>query len=164
MKKSDNKKDSDFEDDSGDQSPWVVVAETQNRTEAEFAVNGLQSYDIPAVLDASPGVLGTAGLPLQSIYKNKAETFKVKVPAEYEEEASDLVNMFLSEGGTEDFDEDVDDDDDDDEEYDEDDFEDDYSDNGYRDKKGKYEEEDDDYEDDDYDDDGYGDEEEDDRY
>ncbi|NMC42667.1 MAG: hypothetical protein GYA46_02000, partial [candidate division Zixibacteria bacterium] len=29
---------------------WVVVGETESRTLAEFAVDGLKSYEIPAVL------------------------------------------------------------------------------------------------------------------
>ncbi|MFH1701669.1 MAG: hypothetical protein ABIE07_13910 [Candidatus Zixiibacteriota bacterium] len=74
---------------------WVVVAEAPDRMTAEFAVNGLKSYDIPAVLDTKPGVFGSAGLPLRSLYSGKVEMFKIMVPGEYEAEASELVKIFL---------------------------------------------------------------------
>ncbi|MCK5124947.1 MAG: hypothetical protein KAR42_01720 [candidate division Zixibacteria bacterium] len=82
-------------EDVNQKSVWVVIAECTQRMEAEFAVNGLKSYEIPVVLDASPGVLGTAGLPLTYMYSGKSETFKIKVPAEYEEEAREAVKVFI---------------------------------------------------------------------
>lgn len=84
----------------GGRARWIVVAEVTNRTMAEFAVNGLKSYDIPAVLDAGAGFLGTAGLELRSIYTGKLDTFKVKVPEEYEEEAAEVVKLFLGDKGS----------------------------------------------------------------
>lgn len=79
---------------------WVVVGEAETRTLAEFAVDGLKSYEIPAVLDASPGVLGTAGLPMRSIRDGHLhlDTFKIMVPEEFAEEAAGLVTMFLGGG------------------------------------------------------------------
>ncbi|MEE9441568.1 MAG: hypothetical protein V3V99_02735 [candidate division Zixibacteria bacterium] len=79
----------------GQRTHWVVVAEAPDRTTAEFAVNGLKSYDIPAVLDTKPGVLGSAGLKLRSFYTGKIETFKIMVPGEHETEALELVKMFI---------------------------------------------------------------------
>ncbi len=78
---------------------WVAIAETANRTIAEFAVNGLKSYDIPAVIDAKPGFLGTAGLQLRSMRTGKVDMFRIMVPAEFKEEAADIVKIFL--GGDE---------------------------------------------------------------
>ena len=75
---------------------WVVAAEAVNRTMAEFAVNGLKSYDIPAVLDSRPGVFGSAGLPLRSLTDGRLETFRIMVPAEFEEEAREVVKLFLA--------------------------------------------------------------------
>ena len=103
----------------GERALWRPVAESDNRTEAEFAVNGLKSYDIPAVLDASPGVLGTAGLKMRSIYSGRVTTFRVLVPADFEEEAKEIVKIFIRTPGVvdvEDLDdvEDIDDIDDDD--------------------------------------------------
>lgn len=111
MSTPDEKHDPDYESGAGKQSQWVVVGESISRTEAEFAVNGLRSYEIPAVLDASPGVFGTAGLALQSIYSGKVDTFKIKVPAEFEEEATGIVEMFLSKGDSnpEEYEDDADD-------------------------------------------------------
>lgn len=79
----------------GVRSSWVVIAEVENRTLGEFAVNGLKSYDIPAVLDLRPGYLGTAGLQLRSMRTGKLETFKVMVPPEYQEEAAEVVKLFV---------------------------------------------------------------------
>ena len=62
------------------------------------AIDGLKSYDIPAVLDSRPGVLGTAGLPMRSISDGHLETFKIMVPEESAEEAAGLVTMFLGGG------------------------------------------------------------------
>lgn len=80
-------------------SNWVAVGEAPNRTVAEFAVNGLKSYDIPAIIDSRPGFLGTAGMQLRSLRTGKVDMFRIMVPAEYEEEAKDVVKMFL--GGDE---------------------------------------------------------------
>jgi hypothetical protein len=82
-------------DDVGVRSKWVIIAEEANRTIAEFAVNGLRSYDIPAVLDARPGFLGTAGLTLRSLRTGKVDTFKIMVPPEFKEEAEEVVKIFL---------------------------------------------------------------------
>lgn len=78
---------------------WVVVGETENRTLAEFAVNGLKSCDIPAVLDARPGFLGTAGLTMRSLSDGKVAAFRILVPAQSAEEASLMIKVFLGESG-----------------------------------------------------------------
>lgn len=85
----------DQSEDFGQRIHWVVIGEAPDRTTAEFAVNGLKSYGIPAVMDSKPGVLGSAGLKLRSFYSGKLETFKIMVPGEHEKEALELVKMFL---------------------------------------------------------------------
>jgi hypothetical protein len=82
-------------DDVEIRSDWVVIGEAENRTIAEFAVNGLRSYDIPAVLDSRPGFLGSAGLALRSMRTGKIEMFKILVPREYQDEATEMVKIFL---------------------------------------------------------------------
>jgi hypothetical protein len=82
----------------GIRANWKVIAEVDNRTLAEFAMNGLQSYEIPAVLDARPGFLGTAGLKMRSIRTGKMDTFRILVPPEFEEEAAELIKLFLGGG------------------------------------------------------------------
>ncbi len=77
---------------------WVAVGEAPNRTIAEFAVNGLKSYDIPAIIDSRPGFLGTAGMRLRSLRTGKVDMFRILVPAEYEEEAKEVVKIFLGDG------------------------------------------------------------------
>ncbi len=79
-------------------SNWVEIGEAPNRTIAEFAVNGLKSYDIPAIIDSRPGFLGTAGMQLRSLRTGKVDMFRILVPAEYEEEAKEVVKMFLGGG------------------------------------------------------------------
>jgi len=88
--------DLDLPDDSEISSDWVIAAETVNRTMAEFAINGLKSYEIPAVLDGRPGVFGSAGLPLRSLTDGRLETFRIMVPAEFEAEAREVVKLFLA--------------------------------------------------------------------
>jgi hypothetical protein len=77
-------------------STWVAIAEVDNRTLAEFAVNGLKSYDIPAVLDSRAGFLGAAGMQLRSFHSGKTDMFRILVPPDREEEASEVVKIFLS--------------------------------------------------------------------
>jgi hypothetical protein len=95
MEKFENNDNDRFDEELGFRSQWVIIAEAENRTVAEFAVNGLRSYDIPAVLDARPGVLGTAGLSMRSLRTGKLETFKIMVPSEHKEEAAEVVKIFL---------------------------------------------------------------------
>jgi hypothetical protein len=78
----------------GVRSNWIVIAEFDTRLEAEFAVNGLRSYEIPAILDARPGVLGDAGLAMFSIYSGGRTKFRVLVPATHQDEAADVVKVF----------------------------------------------------------------------
>jgi hypothetical protein len=78
----------------GIRSNWIVIAEFDTRIEADFAVNGLRSYDIPAILDARPGVLGDAGLAMFSLSTGKRTKFRVLVPGTYQEEASEIVQLF----------------------------------------------------------------------
>ena len=79
----------------GQRVHWVIVGEATNGIEAEFAINGLKSYDIPAKLDNRPGVLGSAGLAMRSIFTGQLDKFKILVPGEFEVEARELVKMFL---------------------------------------------------------------------
>jgi hypothetical protein len=87
--------DNELPDDVGIRADWVEIAETASRTIAEFAVNGLKSYDIPAVIDAKAGFLGAAGLQLRSMRTGKLDMFRILVPAEYREEATEVVKIFL---------------------------------------------------------------------
>ena len=67
-----------------------------------FNVNALwRDYgDQYLMIDARPGVLGSAGLVMRSLSTGKPELFRILVPPEYEEEASEIVKIFL--GGNED--------------------------------------------------------------
>lgn len=91
-------KNSEPGDDVGVRTHWVEVGQAASRTIAEFAVNGLKSYEIPAVLDARPGVLGSAGLPMRSWSTGDLEAFRILVPQEYEEEAVEIIKTFLGGG------------------------------------------------------------------
>jgi len=88
----------DLPEEVGIRSHWVVIGETESRTVAEFAVNGLKSYDIPAVLDSRSGVLGSAGLRLRSLRTGKLDTFRILVPPEFEEEGSEVIKIFIGGG------------------------------------------------------------------
>lgn len=86
--------------DVGKRSQWEIVAEVDNRTLAEFAINGLKSYEIPAVIDSQAGFLGAAGLKLRSLKDGKVLKFKILVPVEFKDEAAEVVKIFV--GGGED--------------------------------------------------------------
>jgi len=94
--------DDDRFDKPGIRGQWVVIAESESKTMAEFAVNGLKSYDIPAVLDSGAGFLGTAGMQLRSLSDGKLATFKILTPVEYAEEAREVVKVFLGDGSSSD--------------------------------------------------------------
>lgn len=85
----------DLPEEVGLRSHWVVIGETESRTVAEFAVNGLKSYEIPAVLDSRAGVLGSAGLSMRSLRTGKLETFRILVPPEFAEEGSEVIKIFI---------------------------------------------------------------------
>jgi hypothetical protein len=95
MDSTEDKKDGDFPEEVGIRSHWVVIGETESRTVAEFAVNGLKSYEIPAVIDSRSGVLGSAGLRMRSLRTGKMDTFHILVPPEFEEEGSEVIKIFI---------------------------------------------------------------------
>ena len=95
MNDRDHNDDEQLPEDVGVRSGWVIVAEVPNRTLAEFAVNGLKSYEIPAVIDARPGALGTAGMLFRSLRTGRLDTFRIMVPAEFQEEAEEVIGLFL---------------------------------------------------------------------
>lgn len=90
-----DKDNDDRSEEVGIRGMWVIVGETGNRTLADFAINGLKSYEIPAVLKSKGGFFGSIGLPLRSLKTGKLDLFEILVPAEFEEEAKGLVKIFL---------------------------------------------------------------------
>lgn len=102
MESFDNRDDDRQSGEFGIRAKWVVVGQTSNRIVAEFAINGLKSYEIPAVLQSKGGFFGSSGLPLRSLRTGKLDQFEIMVPAESEEEAKDLIGLFLSEGSSDD--------------------------------------------------------------
>ncbi len=100
MESFDNKENEAQGDQVGTRGQWVVVAGSSNRTLAEFAVNGLKSYDIPAVLGSKGGFFGSSGLPLRSLSSGKLDQFEIMVPSEFEEEAKNLVGLFIGENSS----------------------------------------------------------------
>jgi hypothetical protein len=85
----------DLPEEVGVHSHWIVIGETESRTVAEFAINGLKAYEIPAVLDSRAGALGSAGLSMRSLRTGKLETFRILVPPEFAEEGSEVINIFI---------------------------------------------------------------------
>jgi len=82
------------EDESSDEN-WIVVARIGDKMSADYAKETLESYSIPAVVISESGFLGQAGLNLPSITGKGISKFQIHIPAEYREEAEDILNMIL---------------------------------------------------------------------
>jgi hypothetical protein len=87
----------DFGDESSAGRDWIVVRRITDKTAADFARETLQSYNIPVVIISESGFFGNAGLPLPSIYGKGIGKYRVHVPAEFEDDAREIMEMILGE-------------------------------------------------------------------
>lgn len=74
---------------------WIRVGMIEDKISADYALETLRSYQIPSVVISKSGFFGAAGLPLTPFYKPQAGFFEVMVPAEYRDEATDILDMIL---------------------------------------------------------------------
>ena len=88
----------EFSDDDVSGEGWVMIARIFERTAAEFAKETLTSYKIPAVIISESGFFGQAGLNLPSITGKGIGKFQVHVPAEFREDAENILTMILGDG------------------------------------------------------------------
>lgn len=81
-----------------DVNEWVVLGEIDNKLAADFARETLKSYEIPAVILSRSGFFGDVGLTLNPFYSaGQSGAFEVSVPAEFVEEAADILDMTVGE-------------------------------------------------------------------
>lgn len=73
---------------------WIVLGRANDRLTADYIVETLRSYDIPAALNSRAGFLGDAGLTgLSSIFGNTVAAYEILTSAKKREEALDIASM-----------------------------------------------------------------------
>ena len=75
------------------ENTWVVVGCINDKISADFALETLRSFEIPAILISRAGFFGNAGLPLHPFYDPKAAMFEISVPFDRCEEAIEILDM-----------------------------------------------------------------------
>ena len=83
--------------DSSSKEDWVIVGRIMDKTSADYAIESLESYQIPAVVFSESGFFGQAGLKLPSVTGKGLGQFQIKVPDSYIEEAVGILDMILGE-------------------------------------------------------------------
>ena len=86
-----------YEIDGNSEGEWVLLGSIEDKLSADYARETLKSYEIPAVIISRSGFFGDVGLVMNPFYKKEYGNFEVKVPKEYIEEATDILNMILGE-------------------------------------------------------------------
>jgi len=74
---------------------WVVVGTVDDKPFADMARETLQACEVPAVVISRSGFFGNVGLPLNPIYETKPASFEISVPAEFRDEAIDVLDATL---------------------------------------------------------------------
>lgn len=78
------------------ESRWVVVAKVSSRLAADYALEALKGHDIPAVIDARAGFLGTSEMALTSVISGKEDQFLILTPDEYYDDAAEVLTLYLA--------------------------------------------------------------------
>lgn len=79
-----------------DGSKWKMIGSIRDNISSDYAKEMLKSYNIPVVIISNSGFFGTAGLALNPFYGKSEGLFDVSVPEEFVEEATDILDMILS--------------------------------------------------------------------
>jgi len=74
---------------------WVLLGYIADNVSADYAREVLKSYEVPIVIISKSDFFGKVGLMLQSFYGSGAQLFEVMVPADYVDEATELIDMCL---------------------------------------------------------------------
>ena len=74
---------------------WVELGTIGDKISADMAKEALSERGIPAVVFSQSGFFGDAGLSLYPFFKSKAPQFEIRVPAEYGEEATEVLDMII---------------------------------------------------------------------
>jgi len=87
----------DEEDEGAGEEQWIIIGRVRNRTTADYAVETLKSYDIPAVVVSESGYFGDVGLNLPSATGKHMGLFQIHITADKYDEAVDVLDMILGE-------------------------------------------------------------------
>ena len=74
---------------------WVRIGVIEDKVSADFAVEILQSYEVPAVVISKSGFFGQVGLTLTPFYSRGTGQFEISVPATEVDEAVEILSMAL---------------------------------------------------------------------
>lgn len=72
---------------------WSVIGSIDDKISADFAIEALRTYDIPAVAISRSGFFGNAGLPLNPFYASRGAGFEISVPDSFHPEAMEILKM-----------------------------------------------------------------------
>ncbi len=85
---------SDSSDDIPKDATWVVIGFVSDRVTADFVIESLRSYEIPAVLNSKSGFFGTIGMTsLEMPFSGGSGAYEILTVTEKVEEASDIAGM-----------------------------------------------------------------------
>ena len=76
-------------------SQWTKHGYIEDKVSADFAVEVLKSYGIPAVVISKSGFFGQVGLPLNPIYSKESALFEISVPTSEVIEAAGILDMAI---------------------------------------------------------------------
>jgi hypothetical protein len=86
--------DSDSYDENVGDATWVVIGFVSDRVMADFVINSLRSYEIPAVLNSKSGFFGTVGMTSVELpFSGGTGAYEILTIAEKAEEACDIAGM-----------------------------------------------------------------------
>ncbi len=73
---------------------WIVIGYVGDKLTADFVMESLESYEIPAVLNSKSGFLGAIGLSsIESPFSGNVAAYEILTIAEKVEEACDIAGM-----------------------------------------------------------------------
>ncbi|UCC44246.1 MAG: hypothetical protein JSU65_14230 [Candidatus Zixiibacteriota bacterium] len=76
-------------------SQWTKLGYIEDKISADFAVEVLKSYGIPAVVISRSGFFGQVGLPLNPFYSKEIPLFEISVLTSEVVEAAAILDMAL---------------------------------------------------------------------
>ena len=82
-------------DDSPDESgSWIVIGYVPDKITADFVMDSLKSYDIPAALNSKSGFFGAIGMTsVESPFFGAGGAYEILTLDDHVEEASDIATM-----------------------------------------------------------------------
>jgi hypothetical protein len=75
---------------------WVVLGSIEDKLYADYAYESLKAFGIPALVLSKEGFFSSIGLRLCSFSYTYSAPFEILVPAVYEEEAVEILDMIIN--------------------------------------------------------------------